>query len=281
MEYRVLGRTGLEASYVALSSLSVVELEPAESNRFILDALARGVTYLDVAPTYADGEAERRLGRVLPAHRDEVILACKTQKRTAPEAQEALAASLRQLRTDRFDVYQLHMVDSEQDLETVLGPGGALEALQRAVEAGTVRFIGITSHNHRLLAQAVQRFPFATALTPVNYALRERCLPALEVLDGLGMGVIAIKATAHRLWRETEKKDGPERRAFPYCWYRPLADAEAVSRAVGWTLAQKVTTAVPPASARVARLVLEAAETGFTSPDLSALERLKLEPIFA
>ena len=124
MRYRVLGRTGLTPSYVALSSLSTVELGPAESDRFIEDAIARGVTYFDVAPTYAGGEAERRFGRALPPHRDAIILACKTEKRTGPEARQALDESLARLKTDHVDIYQLHGLDSAQDLDVALGPGG-------------------------------------------------------------------------------------------------------------------------------------------------------------
>jgi aryl-alcohol dehydrogenase-like predicted oxidoreductase len=280
MEYRVLGRTGLKPSCVALSSLSTVELLPAESDFFIHDALARGVTYFDVAPSYADGEAERRLGRALDGRRHAVILAGKTAKRTGPEARQNLTTTLRRLRTDHLDVYQLHGVDTAEELAVALGPGGAVEVIQKAVETGDVRFIGLTSHHHRLVMDAVRQFPFDTVLTPVNYALRSSCLPMLALLTERQVGVIAIKSTAHRPWRADEPPGSPERRRFPYCWYRPLTHLDAVARAVGWTLSQAVATAVPAASSHVARLVLDAAERGFPTPDSRALDALGLESLF-
>lgn len=278
MDYRDLGRTGLRVSVAAFGGVSALDGDPADSDRLIHEAVDRGVTYFDVAPSYGKGEAEARLGRVLPPVRDRIILACKTNQRTADGARAELEQSLRRLRTDRFDVYQLHALDKETDLDTALGPGGAVEAFVAARDAGLVQFLGITGHNHALLAAAVDRFPFDTVLTPVNYALRETALPLLAHLAARGIGALAIKPTAQRGWQPAERASD-ERQRFAHCWYRPIHEPGGVAQMTAWVLAQPVAALVPGGSALIVRRVLDAIERGLPAPSPQALDALELAPL--
>jgi len=102
-------------------------------------AVEAGVNYFDVAPSY--GNAEDMLGPALEPHRKGVFLACKTQGRTKDAATKELESSLRKMRTEHFDLYQHHAVTKRTDVETILGPGGAMEAFEAARKAGKVRFL--------------------------------------------------------------------------------------------------------------------------------------------
>jgi aryl-alcohol dehydrogenase-like predicted oxidoreductase len=145
MERRPLGNTGAELSIIGFGGIVVMNVEPSEAADRVAEAVDRGVNYFDVAPSY--GNAEERLGPALEPYRDRVFLACKTQKRTRDEAAQELRESLQRMRTDHFDLYQLHAMTTREDLETATGPGGALEAFVAAREQGLIRHIGFSAHN--------------------------------------------------------------------------------------------------------------------------------------
>src|SRR5438132_13826067 len=115
----------------------------AEHVRAVYDL---GVTYFDCARSYWDGRAEEAYGVGLEGVRKDVFLTTKTQKRTAKEAEQDLATSLRLLKTDYVDLWQVHSVERQDDIDRILGPGGAIEAFEAAKQAGRCRFIGFTGH---------------------------------------------------------------------------------------------------------------------------------------
>ncbi len=106
MQRRPYGSTGEELSIIGMGGIVVMGMPQPDADRITREAFDRGINYYDVAPSY--GDAEDRLGPALAGLRDQVFLACKTEKRTKVEAAEALRDSLKRLRTDRFDLYQLH-----------------------------------------------------------------------------------------------------------------------------------------------------------------------------
>ena len=118
---RPLGRTGAKLSILGVGGLIVSGLEQAEADRLVAEAVARGVNYFDVAPTY--GNAQERLGPALGPYRKDCFLACKTVERSAAKAAEELAGSLRTLRTDHLDLYQLHGLTTVEEVEQVFAPG--------------------------------------------------------------------------------------------------------------------------------------------------------------
>ena len=148
---------------------------------------------MDTARGYTDSEA--KFGQALQGVRERFVVASKTPARDAAGARRDLETSLRMLRLDYIDLYQLHNVGTEADLEKVLAPDGALAALQAAQQEGLIRHIGVTSHNNQVLLQAVETGKFATVQAPVN-AVEDQFLPVFEAAKQRGMGTIAMKPLA-------------------------------------------------------------------------------------
>jgi predicted aldo/keto reductase-like oxidoreductase len=159
------------------------------------------VTYFDCARSYWDGRSEEAYGIGLKGVRKNVFLPTQTQKRTAKEAEEDLATSLRLLKTDYLDLWQVHAVQNQEDIDKILSPGGALEALEAAKKAGKCRLIGFTGHydpeTHTTLLKAYDGWD--TVMMPIHAAdhsylsFEEMALPVAA--EG-GVGVQPIGRTA-------------------------------------------------------------------------------------
>lgn len=161
-------------------------------------ALDVGVNYCDTAPAY-DGSLDY-YGAALGERRREVFLASKTHDRTRDGSLRLLDESLRRLRTDRLDLWQLHDLRTRQDIDRIFSKGGAIEALVRAREEGRVRFLGLTGHHDpSILVEAMRRFDFDTLLVALNAADVHRLSFIKSVLPEAmrrGLGVIGMKVCA-------------------------------------------------------------------------------------
>lgn len=256
MERRPLGNTGEELSIIGFGGILVMNAEPAEADRLVAEAVDRGVNYVDVAPSY--GNAEERLGPALEPYRDRVFLACKTQKRTRAEAAAELRDSLRRMRTDHFDLFQLHAMTTREDLETATGPGGALEALVEARNQGLIRHIGFSAHSVDVALELMDRFEFASVLFPLNWMEYFNAGFGPQVVEKaaqLGMGRLALKAMARQKWPEDAER-GP----WTKCWYEPCTDPREAALAVRFTLSQPVTAALTPGHPELFRMALDVAD---------------------
>ena len=111
----------------------------------VRQAYEAGVNYYDVAPTY--GDAQQRLSPALEPFRKNVFLACKTAERSRQGSEKELNESLRLLRTDYLDLYQLHALTSKEDLDKAFGPDGAMETFLKAKKEGKVRYLGFSAHS--------------------------------------------------------------------------------------------------------------------------------------
>jgi len=242
---RPLGETGEHLSVVGLGGIVVRSLEQSEADRHVAQAIERGINYFDVAPTY--GDAQDRLGPALEPYRKGVFLACKTTKRDQEGAAAELENSLKVLRTDHFDVYQLHGLQNVGEVETAFGPRGAMETFVRAKEQGKTRFLGFSAHSVQAALAAMARYDFDTVLFPINYvlSLKEKFGPqVIEKASEKGMGILALKALARS--RATR-----ENKPFAKCWYIPETEPEAQELAVRFTLSQPdswLQTSVQPGS---------------------------------
>jgi len=163
----VLGRTGLRVTRLGVGG---AYCESAEGYRAALDC---GVNYVDTARAYRDGEDEKVIGQAIRGRRDGLVLATKTGRRDAEGARQELETSLRLLGTDYVDVYQIHHLNTQEERDRALGPGGALEAVQQAREEGLVRFIGVTGHDWVQVQKAVATGLFDTVLCWYNCAMKE------------------------------------------------------------------------------------------------------------
>src|SRR5215212_5611984 len=197
---RPLGRTGHEATLFGLGGEGVLRTHGREGEaiRVIHRALDQGVNYCDTAPAYA-GSLDY-YGAALGERRRDVFLASKTHDRTRDGSLRLLDESLRRMRTDRLDLWQLHDLRTMQDLERIFARGGALEALVQARAEGRVRFLGLTGHHDPdILLEAMRRFDFDTLLVALNAADIHRLSFLETVLPEArrrGMGVIGMKTCA-------------------------------------------------------------------------------------
>ena len=162
-----LGRTGLVVTRLGTGG---AYCETADGYQAALDC---GVNYMDTARAYRDGDDERVIGNAIQGRRHELILATKTAQRDAEGARRDLETSLRLLRTDYIDIYQLHHLNTEEERNRALGANGALEAVQKARAEGLIRFIGVTGHDWEQIQQAVATGFFDTVLCWYNCAMKE------------------------------------------------------------------------------------------------------------
>ena len=148
-----------------------------EARKIALDAISKGVNFFDNAWDYHRGKAEETMGFALEGHRDEVFLMTKvcTHNKPLPEggkegAMKMLEDSLRRLKTDHLDLWMIHMVNSEEQLERAYGPGGVLEALDQAKKDGKVRYTGFTGHTDPKAHVSIleKGYPFDAILMPVS-----------------------------------------------------------------------------------------------------------------
>lgn len=256
---------------VALARLSNAD------NQSIADEAVRhavedlGIGYFDVAPEYGDGVAQERLGPALEPYRKHVFLAAKTMFRDAQGAANDLANTLRALRTDHLNLYQFHSISTEQDVDTILGEGGAMETFQNAKRDGTIDAIGFSAHSEPMAVRMIQTGLVDTVMFPINFAAYHYGGVGKKVLETAieyGVGVIALKAGARgRLtnitgnavqvpasfrhipeWKRQEMLHYPVRtsKTHPTCWYEPEDDPVELNKLIRWSLNQPGVTAVLP-----------------------------------
>ena len=279
MKKRKLGKTGEMLSLIGFGGIVAMNEEQQDAEKFVDEAIERGVNYFDVAPTY--GNAEIKLGPALDGKRKNVFLACKTEKRTAAEAETALYNSLKLLKTDWFDLYQLHGVATVEEVETISGPGGALEAFIKARQKGLVRYLGFSAHSEEAALALLDRFNFDSVLFPLNWASYMNNGFGAQIMKkakAKGTARLALKAMAKSNWPEGAEK------TYSKAWYEPIQEKEHAQLALRYTLSQPVTAAIPPGDIRLFRWAMEAVENfkPVTSEEIAILKYMsrEIEPLF-
>lgn len=195
---RPLGRTGERLTIIGMGGARFHLIPFDEGVALVRRAFDLGINYFDMARSYWNGRAEEVYGAAIPPFRKKIFLTSKSGKRSAKEAMAELDESLRLMKTDYLDLWQIHGVNTEEDVQKVLAPGGALEAFVAAKKAGKVRFIGFTGHadpafNLRML-RAYDGFD--TTLMPLHAAdtyylsFEKNVLPAAKER---GIGILGMK----------------------------------------------------------------------------------------
>ena len=198
LEKRNLGDTGASVGLLGLGGNRVLTKRDRkdEAVQVVRRALDLGVTFFDTARLYPNSEVH--LGEGLEGHRDEVFLASKTHARGRAMAWAHLRETLRRLRTDHLDLWQLHDVRTGEEVRRIFGAGGAIEALVAARERGLVRYLGVTGHRSpEVICRCLETFDFDTVMIPVNPAEshhRSFLTSVLPRAAGAGVGVIGMYA---------------------------------------------------------------------------------------
>ncbi len=165
MEYRILGKTGLKISRIGLGGIPIQRITAEETGPLLRELLDAGVNYIDTARGYT--VSEEYLGAALEGVREHFVLATKSMARTKDAMSADIDISLKNLRTDYIDLYQVHNPGAA-DLDTVIAPGGALEALLEAKATGKIRHIGITIHTIEMFQRVVELPWVETIMFPYN-----------------------------------------------------------------------------------------------------------------
>lgn len=280
---REYGRTDVKLSVIGFGGIVVAGAAQDEANRLVSEAYERGVNYYDVAPSY--GDAEERLGPALEPYRKKVFLACKTGQRNREGAESEFSRSLEHLRTDYFDLYQLHgLIDVDKDVNAVFEKGGVMDMLIEKQKAGQIRYLGFSAHAIDAAEAALDRFSFDSVLFPVNFACYGKNNWGPQIMKKAvekGVARLALKGMARQKWRSNERR---EELGCTKCWYEPMSEREQASRALRWTLSQPVTAALPPGEAFLFRLAMDIASGPLELPaeEEKALMAYaqELDPIF-
>ena len=274
---RRYGNKQEELSILGFGGILVRDTEPAAAEALVGQAIDSGINYFDVAPGY--GNAEEKLGPPLEPYRDDVFLACKTGVRDAAGAREELERSLARLRTDRFDLYQLHGMTTAEDFAQATGPGGALETFVEAREEGKVRYLGFSAHSAECALALLDHFDFDSVLFPVNWA---HFLSGggfgpqvVEQAGARGAAVLALKAMAYG------KVPPGADRPFAKCWYQPVEEPELQDLALRYALSQPIVAALPPGAQEFFGRAIEIAQhfAPVTGSEVEELQRRAREPL--
>lgn len=165
MQYRILGKTGLKVSRMGFGGIPIQRIDAEGTKKVIRYLMERGVNYIDTARGYT--VSEEYLGEALEGVRDQFILATKSMARTKDAMAADIDTSLKNLRTDYIDLYQIHNA-TPSDLEKVTAPGGALEALLEARTQGKIGHIGLTAHSAETFRLALECDWVETMMFPYN-----------------------------------------------------------------------------------------------------------------
>jgi predicted aldo/keto reductase-like oxidoreductase len=194
MQYRQLGRTGLNVSVIGFGGIPIQRVSDEQATAVLQRALDKGINFFDTARGYTDSEA--KLGRALKNSRQKVIIATKSMARTKEAMTADIKKSLAALGMDYIDLYQLHNVKDRAALEQVFKPDGALVALKEAKKAGVVKHIGITGHIRSYLIEALQSGELETVQFPFNAVEAAGAEVLFEQARQADAGIIVMKPLA-------------------------------------------------------------------------------------
>ena len=194
---RSLGNTGIDVTILGLGGEGVLRTfgHDKEAYQLINRAVDLGITYCESARAYSGSESY--YGLALKERRKEIFLTSKSHARDRDGALEHLHETLRNMKTDHLDLWQVHDVRTDEEIEEIFGKGGAIEAFMEAKEQGLVRFVGLTGHHDpQILRKCIGRFDFDTVLMPVNPAEPHHNSFIAQVMPlavERGMGIVAMK----------------------------------------------------------------------------------------
>ena len=200
---RTLGRTGERLTAIGMGGARFHLISLEEGVAVVRRAYDLGINYFDMAHSYAEGHGEEVYGAAIPPFRKNIFLTSKTGQRTRKGAEAELEQSLRTMKTDHLDLWQMHNVARMSDVEQIFAPGGAIEAFLAAKKSGKCRFIGYSNCRDPQVHLAMLKHAdvLDTVIMPLHVA--DTCYPgsgemsfektALPAAVERGMGVLGIK----------------------------------------------------------------------------------------
>lgn len=192
MEYRILGKTGLKISRMGFGGIPIQRVDQEATKQLMKKLVEEGVNYIDTAKGYTVSESY--LGYALEGIRDQFVLATKSMSRTKEAMEKDILDSLKALRTDYIDLYQVHNPNMEQ-LDIVIEKDGALEALLEAKEKGMIGHIGLTAHSLEVFERALEYDWVETIMFPYNF-IEQQGVELIKKCREKNIGFIDMKPLA-------------------------------------------------------------------------------------
>jgi len=277
IEKKSFGSTGHNSTRVLFGAAALGAVSQEEADKTLDLLIKYGINHLDTAASY--GEAELRMGPWMEFHRRRFFLATKTEERRYDGAMRELEASLKRLKTDVIDLWQMHVLVDEPGWQAAMGKDGALKAFRQARDQGVVRFVGVTGHGvqaPRFHLRSLEEYPFDAVLLPWNYPmslnepyaadfheLRKVCLTR-------GVAIQTIKSLCRRPW--------PEGKQYRATWYQPLEEPGDIDRAVSFILSDPELFLNSVGDIHLLPMVLESARK-FSEGSLTPVTKADMEEL--
>ncbi|MBN2499121.1 MAG: aldo/keto reductase [Anaerolineales bacterium] len=284
IEKKTFGRTGHESTRTLFGAAAFFNTTQEVADETMELVMKYGINHIDTARSY--GESEVLLKPFLQDHRDEVFLASKSGERTYDAAWREIHESFERMGVDQVDLWQMHFLVDEQEWETAMGPGGAVEAFIKAKEEGLTRYIGVTGHDWavpKMHLKSLERYDFDTVLLPYSYTMMQNAQYAADfnklmaVCKQRNVAVQAIKSMVRRPWAEGQEH-------FADTWYEPLQEQADVDRAVHWVLGNPDVFLNTPGDVKTLPKVLDAAARFEQRPSDAEMENMvaqrEMTPLF-
>jgi len=193
MRYKELGKTRMKVSLLGFGAIKLPQISFKEADSTLNRALDLGINFIDTARNY--GDSERKIGYALKRRKNEFYIATKTTARDALGARKDLEISLKELRREKIDLYQLHTVSDKETYNKVMGKGGALEYLKKAKKEGKISHIGISIHRDlKVMEKAITCGEFESIMLSYNPLDQENVgSKILPLAKKFNLGVIIMK----------------------------------------------------------------------------------------
>ena len=309
MQKRILGK-GLEVSAIGLGCMGLSGsygpvLERSESNRFLRDAVDRGVTFFDTAEVYGPYLNEEIVGEALSPVREQVVIATKfgfayqdgvpgAPDSSRANIRRAVEGSLKRLKTDYIDLYYQHRVDLNTPIEEVA------ETVAELIAEGKVKHFGLSEAGANTIRRAHAIYPVTALQSEYSLWFRDHETEIIPTLEELGIGFVPFSplgkgALTGTLTAESAYAESDIRSTIPRFQKDVIAEnlklVEALKQvaadmgvtpaqlALAWVLAQKPWIAPIPGTRRTERLVenIGGAEVKFSADDLSRVNAIAAE----
>lgn len=193
MQYRILGKTGLKVSVIGFGGIPIQRIDGQSAKTVILKAEESGINFIDTARAYTVSESY--IGEALKGRRDRWIIASKSMARDKESMARDVEISLKNLQTDYIDLYQIHNVKTQADMEKVFGENGAYQALVEAKKQGKIGHIGITAHSLDMLKIIIENYDVETIMYPYSI-VETQAKDLFKRAAELNIGVMAMKPMA-------------------------------------------------------------------------------------
>ena len=278
---RKLGKTDMNVTIIGLGGARTGNLmDHQQALRTIRRCYDLGVNYFDTAAAGAYGISQQRYGIALADVRDKIYIGTKTRHRTRAHSELDLNQSLAKMKTDYLDLYQVHNVMHQEDLDFIFGPHGLMQMIEAAKKAGKIRYVGVTGHmDPRILKKAIEMYDFDTVLIPLSVtdgANNELSFEktTLPLAKKKGMGVIAMKTTGAGglLQNKVASLDD----CLNYTWSLPISTA-----IMGCTTVEQVEADIRLAKAwkQLSESRMSGLREKYAQVDFAALEPWKVDQL--